>query len=90
VKRAASVTLLCMGVGGVFAANGLESRCGANNNQQSADWSDGSTPTQASTSSSCRSSWWGHSHSYSHGSSFGHSGVARGGFGGSGHGSAGT
>jgi hypothetical protein len=74
VKRAATVTLLCMGVGAVFAANGLEGRCRADDNS-------------APETPSCRSGGSGHG---GYGHSFGHSGVARGGFGGAGHGSGGA
>jgi hypothetical protein len=85
MKRATTITLLCMGVGAAFAAHGFESRCDADEQADAADWSAGAA-TAAATS--CRSGD-GYSHSYSHshsgGYGFSSSGVSRGGFGGSGH-----
>ena len=86
MKRATTITLLCMGVGAAFVANAYEGRCGADEKTDAADWSADSSQPAAD---SCRSSS-GYSHSYTHshsssGYGFASSGVSRGGFGGSGH-----
>jgi hypothetical protein len=93
MKRATTVTLLCMGAGAFFVANAYESSCVANNTantqKNTADWSDtgGAAKPAPPPDTSCRSSGYSHYYSsYSHsGYGFASSGVSRGGFGGSGH-----
>jgi hypothetical protein len=95
MKRATTVTLLCLGAGAFFVANAFESHCDTveETQQDKVDWGDGTT-APPKPRPSCRS-YSGYSHSYYSGSSSSHSGygfasagVARGGFGGSGHASA--
>jgi hypothetical protein len=99
MKRATTVTLLCMGAGAFFVANAYENSCVANNaanaQKNNADWSDtggAARPTPA-PDTPCRSGGYSHYYSSSHyyggssssGFGFASSGVSRGGFGGSGH-----
>jgi hypothetical protein len=87
MKRATTITLLCMGVGAAFVANAYERNCDPDDNADAAALN-AAAPAQT-TKTFCRSSS-GYSHTYSHshsssGYGFASSGVSRGGFGGSGH-----
>jgi hypothetical protein len=79
MKRATSITLLCMGAGAFFVANAYENRCGADQSQNAAV----SDPDAAPQSrASCRSGGSYYSHSSGHSSGgYGVASVARGGFG---------
>jgi hypothetical protein len=96
MKRATTITLLCMGVGAAFVANSYENGCDAQRNEDpqlvSALTAGAPTPTSAPkpSNTSCRSTGGYYSHAYYHNSSssglgFVSSGISRGGFGGSGH-----
>jgi hypothetical protein len=81
MKRATTITLLCMGAGAFFVANAYENRCGADQNQDAAV----SDPLAApQTRASCRSGGGYYSHSSGHSGGYAIAGVARGGFGASG------
>jgi hypothetical protein len=89
MKRAATITLLCMGAGAYFVADAVESFCVPVVDKDKADWSDASDSKAPSSTTSCRSSSGYYSHFSSTHSSSGYGvasmGVARGGFGGAGH-----
>jgi hypothetical protein len=83
MKRATTITLLAMGVGGAFAASTLHGSCEPTNATSAADLSQTAAAPQQSCSRS-GSHGWGHSWGgSSHAGSS--SGVSRGGFGGFGH-----
>lgn len=85
MKRATSVSLICMGVGAVIVANAFENRCSQVDSAQAVTVNPDGTVKPVQPQTSCRSSS-GYSHGYSHSSSSGvglfSGGVARGGFGG--------
>jgi hypothetical protein len=96
MKRATTITLLCMGAGAAFVANAYENGCVAQRNEDpqpvSALTAGAPTPTSPPkpSNTSCRSSGGYYSRSYYHshsssGFGFVSSGISRGGFGGSGH-----
>jgi hypothetical protein len=79
MKRAATITLLAMGVGGAFAASSLQKPCRPPDpNADSWDQAAGAAPSQSCHGGGYHGGYGGHAGFFG--------GVSRGGFGGFGHG----